>query len=132
MVITSRLREEIALDLDPTFALFVNCPTVESLRGYLGGQALAHADAKMVVEASVETSSTDDTAKVFVEATMNTNQPLSRESNSQQFSLRVTMGTEMSPLSNDSVLDAAMKIIAEESGVAKEEFTEDTIFADIG
>jgi noranthrone synthase len=39
MVIGSRLREDLGMDLDPDFSLFVDCSTVRSLKDYLGGSS---------------------------------------------------------------------------------------------
>lgn len=43
IVIASRLREELGLELDAEFSLFLNCPTVRHLKTFLGGKGEARA-----------------------------------------------------------------------------------------
>ena len=52
MVIASRFREELNIELEADFKLFVDCPTVKQLREFLGGSA--HGGQKSTSAAEVE------------------------------------------------------------------------------
>ena len=57
MVISSRFREELGLDLDSQFSIFTDLPTVRDLKNFLGGEA-ATPDSQAAITAAVETSGT--------------------------------------------------------------------------
>ncbi|EME39092.1 polyketide synthase [Dothistroma septosporum NZE10] len=140
MVITSRLREDLELDLSPDWALFADCPTVASLRSFLGGSgpgSTAPADADTPVDttaAEIEAPVPNEAASYMPNssqadvddavAAVIGNDPPRRPEPPKQAAAPAVARTE--------ALNAALDIIAEESGVAAEDFTDDTIFSDIG
>ncbi|KAK4609999.1 Norsolorinic acid synthase [Fulvia fulva] len=138
MVITSRLREDLELELEPEWALFADCPTVASLRDFLRGSAAA-------VPANQDTPV--DTTATEIEAPVPTEAPAYIPDASQgevDEAVREVLGDDppyrpatqqpstASLAANTEALDAALRIIAEESGVAAEDFADDTIFSDSG
>ena len=120
------------MDFDPAFALFVNCPTVASLREYLGGSAPADADLEVAAEAPVVPACVEYSIDDIVEAILETNDPHLQELSQQPLIHQATRASTALSSSDNAAFDTALKIIAEESGVAIEDFTEETAFADIG
>jgi noranthrone synthase len=119
MVIGSRLREDLGMDLDPDFSLFVDCATVHALKNYMGGSSESAPDGGEAVPEPREPAPPVDEAISIAQ-----NDPVSEPLAWQAKHLVLTMD-------NDAVA-AAIKIISEESGVAVEDLTGETIFADIG
>ena len=111
MVIGSRLREDLGLDLDPDFSLFASCATVRAFKDFLGGTSDATRVDNPVQQIAIQPDPYIAPA---------THEPL-------ETTIEVTTRNVRSDLA-----DAALKIIAEESGVAVEELNNDTVFSDIG
>ncbi|OCK75289.1 ketoacyl-synt-domain-containing protein [Lepidopterella palustris CBS 459.81] len=106
LTISARFKEELDMDLDFN-ALFFECPTAGDLKVFLGGSS----------ETEVSTPSSSDTGSATP----------------------VSSATEITtPDPDEHVLapkvgfQRALQIISEESGVAREDLTEDTNFADSG
>ncbi|KAL2819649.1 hypothetical protein BDW59DRAFT_120646 [Aspergillus cavernicola] len=120
MVIGSRLREDLGLDLGGEFSLFINCPTVRSLKIFLSGSAAAEIEEEneYVIEEAAEQPTPPEPTLVRDDP------PASwvKVENADLESLDL----------GDEVFTAAIKIISEESGVALDELTTETVFADIG
>ena len=111
MVIGSRLREDLQLDLDPNFSLFVNCTTVRDFRNFLHNSLSAAATVISVEQAVIPPRprpllETCKQSEAFLEKKI---RPAHR-----------------------GVVELALRIIAEESGVALEDLDHDTVFSDIG
>ncbi|RYP79317.1 hypothetical protein DL770_006722 [Monosporascus sp. CRB-9-2] len=112
LTISARFREELEMDLDFN-ALFYEYPTVGDLKGFLGDSSTA---------SSVQSSTTTSSGT----------------------SATTTPGHSMTPTTTSSVtgeeppvlgkvdFQRALEIISEESGVAMEDLTDDTNFADSG
>jgi noranthrone synthase len=130
MVIGSRLREDLGMDLDPDFSLFVDCATVRALKNYMGGSSESapdgsEAELPTAQPALVAVPEPREPAHPVDEAIPITQSDPAREPPAWQAKpLVLTMD-------NDAVA-AAIKIISEESGVAVEDLTGETVFADIG
>jgi noranthrone synthase len=122
MAIGSRLREDLTLDLKADFSLFIDCPTVGCLKAYLGSAPApeeAGEEEQFVDEEVVEKPPT--LPPHIIQSTPSTENDMKAESEAD------------SPLSlGDDVFNAALRVVSEESGVALEELTADTVFADIG
>ncbi|KAH8885025.1 polyketide synthase [Thozetella sp. PMI_491] len=58
IVIASRFREELGLQLDPDFSIFVNCPTVRDLKDFLGGNKAAGVSDNSSSDGDVDTGAT--------------------------------------------------------------------------
>lgn len=130
MVIGSRLREDLGMDLSPDFSLFVDCSTVRALKDYMGASpasALAGEEAEQIQaqQAPVVVPEPREPAPA-VEATFTIAQkdPTSEPSTWQ--------GSSLAIIKDNAAITAAIQIIAEESGVAVEDLVGETIFADIG
>lgn len=109
LTISARFKEEMDIDLDFN-ALFYDYPTVKALKEYLGDSA---ADPTLV----------DDGAEVDT--------PSSTTSGTTTPQENIT-GATTPNLGNLVSFQRALAIISEESGVAVEDFTDDTSFADSG
>jgi acyl carrier protein/pimeloyl-ACP methyl ester carboxylesterase len=111
LVISSRLREELALDLDPNFALFVDCPTVAVLKTLLNDFSSSDTGERTKELNPAPTAPTE----AATESTEVARSPPSQAAGGKS-----------------EIMQEALKIIAEESGIAVEDFSDDTAFADIG
>ncbi|CAK4034454.1 polyketide synthase [Lecanosticta acicola] len=133
LTITSRLREDLSMDLAPEFALFVDCPTVEALKTFLGGsrQTAAEADVQTVTVASptVPELKEEDVVNAAVESVLQENDQHPQESAEPAARLSTK---PVASADDTAAFQSALTIIAEESGVAIDDLTEDTAFADIG
>ena len=109
LTISARFKEEMDIDLDFN-ALFYDYPTVKALKEYLGDSA---ADPTLF----------DDGAEVDT--------PSSTTSGTTTPQENIT-GATTPNLGNLVSFQRALAIISEESGVAVEDFTDDTSFADSG
>ncbi|KAI4261875.1 MAG: hypothetical protein L6R42_002935 [Xanthoria sp. 1 TBL-2021] len=109
LTISARFKEEMDLDLDFN-ALFYDYPTVKALKEYLGDTAADPILVDDVVEVHTPSSSTSGTTTPGV---------------------NVTGATTPDP-GNSFSFQRALAIVSEESGVAIEDFTDDTSFADSG
>ncbi|KAL2850258.1 beta-ketoacyl synthase [Aspergillus pseudoustus] len=119
MVIGSRLREDLGLELDPEFSLFIDCPTVKSLKAFLGAPTKTGEDEEGDEEDDPEAASVEAPHDVVHEE-LPTTQPKVE-----------TTEVETLDLGKEAFNDA-LRIVSEESGVALEELTSETVFADIG
>ncbi|GIZ46262.1 hypothetical protein CKM354_000939400 [Cercospora kikuchii] len=126
MVIAGRLREDLDLDLDPDFALFATCPTVGSLRTFIGGMV---PEALSIVLATPEEPSQIpspapelEVVKIEVAAAQVVNAP---PAHAKPVSSPVSTN-------NSELVAAAIRIVAEESGMALDDLTDDTVFTEVG
>jgi hypothetical protein len=120
------------MDLDPAFVLFINCPSVASLRVYFGGLAPADADLEQAAGAVVVPATVDHGLHDDVTAATRLDESHSQDL-SQPLCDHQTVQIPTALSSNDNAaFDTALQIIAEESGIAIEDLTEETSFADIG
>lgn len=130
MVIGSRLREDLGMDLNPDFSLFVDCSTVRALKEYMG--------------VSPASAATDDEAVHFQAQPALAVVPEPRApAPAVQAPIAITQNSPISepqpwqdspivPTKDNAAVTAAIQIIAEESGVAVEDLVGETVFADIG
>lgn len=123
MVIGSRMREDLGMDLAADFSLFIDCPTVGALRGWLGaspGEGKNEKDEEEDEE--VEIAEAVPAQPSLIPAAAPTPNPV----------------TDASPVGEAGAsfdgeqFNAALKVISEESGVAIDELTAETVFSDIG
>jgi noranthrone synthase len=133
MVIGSRLREDLGLDLDTEFSLFVDCPTVRALKNFLGDLPESTFDgsqegATISQPVVIVTPEAEEPASVL-EASVSI--PI-HSTQSDHISEPLTSPTKPVITEDTETATAALKIIAEESGVAVEDLTRETVFADIG
>ena len=108
LVVSARFKEELGVDFDFN-ALFVDCPTVGDLKTFLG-QPEASATGIISIP-----SSSDTTPSPSSSATGNT-----------------TPASDQDSLAPKVDFQRALQIISEESGVATEDLTDDTVFGDVG
>lgn len=125
MVIGSRLREDLGMDLSPDFSLFADCATVQDLKCFMNANASP--------EESAPAPSPANHVEVEVEVEVETMQSSLREvpkatPDSQVKLLDLPLG----PIPSGHQYSAALQVISEECGVAVDDLTEDTVFADIG
>lgn len=123
MVIGSRMREDLGMEMTADFSLFIDCPTVAALKTYLGATSPA---------LEIDDDSDEDEQQETVTQTAISQPPLNSTAN-----LTPTPATPMSPGVEAVTFDgeqftAALKVISEESGVAIDELTSETVFSDIG
>ena len=122
IVISSRLREDLNLDLDPEFSLFASCPTVQSLKDLLGSLIGSEEGAPTTEETAPALAPTPEEAAAASVAR-------------HEASKLEPAGSPAAPASTQGstqAFAAAIEIIASETGVAAEEFTDETDFADVG
>lgn len=110
LIISARLKEELDLDIDFN-DLFYEYPTVKSLKELLGDSGIS----EIPIEDAVNTSSSSTSGS----ATPSSSAP------------NIT-GTTTPDSDNSIEFQRALTIISEESGVAIEDFTDDTNLADSG
>ncbi|KAL4784871.1 beta-ketoacyl synthase [Aspergillus varians] len=118
MVIGSRLREDLGIELGAEFSLFIDCPTVKALKTFL----------------TTDTDGEDDGDVVEPEAKKPESPPpdLSSEDAAPAKWIKLEDAAIESHTTADEVFNTALKIVSEESGVALDELTNDTVFAEIG
>ncbi|KAK3307264.1 uncharacterized protein B0T15DRAFT_394431 [Chaetomium strumarium] len=106
LTITARFKEELDLDLDFN-SLFYEYPSIGDLKAFLGGE---------------EPKTTGSTAT-----------PSTESSNEEETDISsVSTHHEKAPGLSKAQLDRAIQIISEESGVAREDLTDDSNFSDCG
>ncbi|EMD00429.1 hypothetical protein BAUCODRAFT_62024 [Baudoinia panamericana UAMH 10762] len=162
MVIGSRLREELLLELGAEFSIFVDCPTVRSLKAFLielNGEQMdeaeaANAEEPGLVEPAVPEHVEENSVR-FTEPPVAESVPLAKTAAHTQDSI-IHHATPDAPASNITVtanvgparalesknalqvstsapvVNEALDIVAQESGIAKEDLSDDSVFADIG
>ncbi|KAL6237529.1 putative sterigmatocystin biosynthesis polyketide synthase [Aspergillus navahoensis] len=118
MVIGSRLREDLGLELGAEFSLFIDCPTVGSLKTFLSGSGADMKEGQDEREPGLQ-------AKTAAPAQLglpsgDTASDIVGDANIESLDL------------GDEVFNNALKIVSEESGVALDELSTETVFADIG
>ena len=189
MVIASRFREELNIELEADFKLFVDCPTVKELRVFLGGSPggeqkstnalgvdMAVPSEKVSLLSTTDNPNTDDTPSTETLAddfpqTIPTSQmkafdeeedrlppptkeivlppavsdsiEVSTPSSSKVIIPPCVSGqglltcqqqhpSSIIPNQRNPTVSAALAIVSEESGIATNELTDDSNFADIG
>ena len=130
MVIGSRLREDLGMDLNPDFSLFVDCSTVRALKDFMGvlpasapvGEEAEQLEAQPAVTVVPEPRELAPAVEATVAVAQNgpTSEPLTWQNSSVVLT------------QDNAAVAAALHIIAEESGVAVEDLVAETVFADIG
>jgi acyl carrier protein len=122
MVIASRFREELDLDLDSEFLIFVDLPTVKHLKDFLDPpSASATGTDRIVASSYVEHKITS-----HVEATT---QIADRAADVQIPTATTYLQT---PSAAEELIASALQVISQESGIAIFELTDDCSFTDIG
>ncbi|KAL9609770.1 MAG: hypothetical protein Q9167_005482 [Letrouitia subvulpina] len=148
MVIGSRFREELGLDLEADFSVFNDLPTVRHLKDFFGGSSEHSASVEDEETASAEEETLEpakaDTAPV--EAVMPAETPTAieipapaespvpppTEAIVQEPKLKAASPKTKSAPATSAAASAALQIVAEESGLAIEDLTDDSNFADAG
>lgn len=120
LTISARFKEELDLDLDFNLLLF-EFPTVGELKANFGG---GESSAESSVGTSTPTSSiVEDSVASTTESAPSTQGDIAPTSDKETQETLAPGGFDFT---------RALKIIAEESGVAVEDLTNDTVFADAG
>jgi noranthrone synthase len=137
MVIASRFREELGLDLDSDFSIFLDFPSVKHLRDFLDPPGVsASAEAQRVpptghVEAAV-TSHVEAAFISHVEAAVTSHVEAAVTSVADD-TVQITQApANVETAASPGAFGPALEIIAEESGLSLEDLTDDTAFADLG
>jgi iterative type I PKS product template protein len=126
MVITSRFREELGLDLDLEFSLFLDLPTVKHLRDFLEGpQDDDSGIGDDVVVVDPPSVSAPEVVTISEPVAAPEPEPVVTEDDSEG----AVYGAGIIP---EGALGSALAIVAEESGLAVSDLTDDTAFAEIG
>ncbi len=149
MVIGSRFREELGLDLEADFSIFVDLPTVRQLKEFLGAPSGDSAAPSTEDEAADEDIVSESTitapppvvivpagiatpAPIEIPATIAipapVEVPVAVENPKRVFT--ETKAPVAAPVSTSAI--PALQIISEESGIALEDLTDESNFADIG
>ena len=110
--ITGRIREEVEVDMDPN-DLLDRFPTVSKLREFFGSDVVVAAQPKVEIMQTVE--------EVVVTPVV----PVPA-------SLSIEKRLELPTHDNAPVFQEAIAIIADVTGIAEEELTDEAVFADIG
>ncbi|KAL4816998.1 putative sterigmatocystin biosynthesis polyketide synthase [Aspergillus spinulosporus] len=118
MVIGSRLREDLGLELGAEFSLFIDCPTVRSLKTLLSGSAANVEEAEDEREPSRQEETTPPAQLNLRNGDAVPNKV--KDANIEPLDL------------GDELFRNALRIVSEESGVALDELSAETVFADIG
>lgn len=127
MVIGSRLREDLGMDLNPDFSLFVDCSTVRALKDYMG----ASSDSGLIGDETEQPQA--QPVLVAVSEPHNPTLAVHQIAPNGTVSEPITwQDTSLVPAKDNAAVAAAIQIIAEESGVAVEDLVGETVFADIG
>ncbi|KAL4898948.1 putative sterigmatocystin biosynthesis polyketide synthase [Aspergillus multicolor] len=113
MVIGSRLREDLGVELGAEFSLFMDCPTVGSLKARLSRMSAEDHGNDVVVGPEEEA-------------------PLVALSDEADACAQNEQASNQDSNHGGEVFNAALKIVSEESGVVFDELTAETVFADIG
>ncbi|KAK4995686.1 hypothetical protein LTR66_004547 [Elasticomyces elasticus] len=153
MVIGSRFREDLGMDLDSSFSLFVDLPTVKQLKIFLGespeqAEEPQTAEVPESLPAPVATPvhyepaplpvSVLAEAPVVVEKSAHQRDAakaktvLASSANSDLPKTFIDGAKAIVAVSTNANLIAALQIISEESGVGLEDLTDETAFADMG
>jgi acyl carrier protein/pimeloyl-ACP methyl ester carboxylesterase len=144
MVIGSRFREELGLDLDTDFSIFVDLPTVRQLKEFLGRSptslATSETEAQAAEEPSESALSSLDAAivqppaaveaKAAIESATTVSAPAPTVIHTPEPMITEPKAPATAPATGGAL--AALQIVSEESGVALEDLTDDSNFADIG
>ncbi|KAJ6078394.1 type I iterative polyketide synthase [Penicillium canescens] len=139
LVISSRLSEELALDIDAE-SFFQNCVTVLDLQNFLQGKCSE--SPSLLVRAQAQPSATQTTLvsvsskqTVFapVTETLPEPRPLQTLAHSQPSPLVVAQTQKLAPPNEpDPSFLEVLQVIREESGVEVSDLSDETVFADIG
>jgi Phosphopantetheine attachment site len=125
MVIASRFREELGLDLDLDFSIFMDLPTVKHMRDFLdppsdSAEPVAE-ESKAAAPAPVEVPQPAPVVPTPAPAT----------SAAAPVASAPKISSKPKEKKEDKVTPA-LQIVSEESGIAIEDLTDDCAFADIG
>jgi len=123
LVIGSRMREDLGMDLGEDFSLFISCPTVKALREFMG--ASSSGDAGVADEEHHTGQHSVPPAPVAA------SEPVPEPEPTMAVARQAPVLTSLAGDVSENFA-AAVRIISEESGVAVEELTGETVFANIG
>ncbi|UNI24282.1 Noranthrone synthase [Purpureocillium takamizusanense] len=137
MVIASRFREELDLDLDLEFSLFLDLPTVHDLRKFLHCEDNEHATQveamKQVSHVPVTKTESHATRAHINDDITATQQAIKNHDVINITTIEVDSDSGDQHYEEEATkLVPALAIIAEESGLAIEDLTDDTEFSVIG
>lgn len=142
MVIGSRFREELGLDLDADFSIFVDLPTVRQLMDFLGGgkaspeeETEAPVLATQQEPAQLEVMPEDETPAAHEETVAPATERKMPEELVMPTAPQETAPASEAPAASPQasrIVDGALQIISEESGITVSELNEESNFADIG
>lgn len=139
MVIASRFREELNLDLDLEFSIFIDLPAVKNLKDFLSsrGKDAARSYTTVAVPSSVEaTPSAPSIPERPIITKEEPNNELSlkpsvpNHKNGQSENRAITYGG--SSTASDETVTFALGIISEETGISLDDLDDNCSFADIG
>jgi noranthrone synthase len=137
MVIGSRFREELNLELDSDFSIFVDVPTVNDLKVFLQSR-----DQPFSTEETPEAAL--PVVKIMkgapsVAVTFYTPEPAVEQKSADVHVLSTVeeapprkIEEELAPAPTNGTANTALRIIADESGIAFSDLSDDSNFADIG
>jgi len=142
MVIGSRFREELDLDLDADFSIFVDLPTVKELKVFLGGADTSPEQAEDVMPA-VNTETEQETSPALtLEPETVVAAPIAQAVTPAEELIMPAALTESEPAPAKEIavadpqaartVEGALQIISEESGIAFDELNDESNFADVG
>ncbi|KAK3902976.1 conidial yellow pigment biosynthesis polyketide synthase [Staphylotrichum tortipilum] len=123
LTISARLREDLDLDLDFS-AIFITYPTIGELKSFIGPKEVPG----IKIEEQHHTSSPHLTDPTLAPAVSKTDEPVTVS----VFHEEPVMVFTSHNGGGGGDFNRALSIISEESGIAVEELTEDSHFADIG
>lgn len=132
MVIAGRFREDLGLPIDPDFKLFVDCPTIEALKKFVsnlcggGDEVEAVAPEESFIIAPVVPQPVIAAPPPPVVAP-----PPTPVAPAPQQAAKSASGPKNAVALKHEV-NEALDILAEESGISRQELTDDTHLADIG
>jgi surfactin synthase thioesterase subunit/acyl carrier protein len=124
MVIASRFREELGLDLDLEFSIFMDLPTVKHMRDFLDPPEDSESTEAEEVAPSAYEEAPVSAPQVEVIVTLPAEEVV-------KVSEPVADTNEVSAASTE-LIENALQIVSEESGIAVEDLTDDCLFSEIG
>lgn len=138
MVISSRFREELGLDLDVEFSIFLDLPTVKDLKDFLDPPDANAPAARNYTDATP----TVPTPSIIVEPAQPASAPKSvvgpkfeppTPKPAESVPSSRTPLTYIEATGNESeLISSALDIVSEETGIALEDLTDECAFADVG
>ncbi len=128
MVIGSRMREDLGMDMASEFSLFIDCPTVGALRSWLGAAPAAEEGE----EQPEEQEDDEEELQELPEPAQVNSTVMEVAPSHTPAPAPVTAEVDSAITFDGEQFAAALKVISEESGVALDELTAETVFSDIG